>query len=95
MFFVLRNVLENWPQYQATDLSQEGSQGKIELDCGQVVTSLAFGVVGGGSAASGRRPSEIKYQRFQTQGNLLLAVGMATGEIKIIDMANGNGLVCC
>jgi len=48
---------------------------------------LAFGLFGDKSA---RRASEVKYSRFSTKGNLVLAAGLATGEIKIWDMATGK-----
>jgi len=51
------------------------------------VTALAFGQFGDHGA---RRASEVKYSRFTTKGNLVLAVGLANGDIKIWDMATGK-----
>ncbi|OQV13222.1 putative WD repeat and SOCS box-containing protein 1 [Hypsibius exemplaris] len=85
------SLLQNWAQTQSAAVlsarSQEANNGKIDLDNGQAVTAIAFGERGDGVS---RRASINSYQRFNTKGNLVLAVGLAGGDIKVWDMATGR-----
>lgn len=53
------------------------------------MTHLAFGAQGDPlDPKEKRRGSQVKYSRFTTKGDIVLAVGLATGDIKIYDMAD-------
>lgn len=67
---------------------QEMESGKLmELDCGGAITHLAFGCRSDLVDKAGtRRGSQVNYSRFTTKGDIVLAVGLANGDIKIYDM---------
>jgi WD repeat/SOCS box-containing protein 1 len=57
------------------------------LDCGHPVTCMAFGCR---SSEKRWHANEVKYSRFNTKDLLVLAVGLATGDIKVFELSTGK-----